>query len=118
MVDQFTVPEEYEISFRRIMPYLMSPLQRNPQILESLLLYLKLGGEKMARIAIDAMNVTQRLQNAELKKLLREQELLNDNGRDDEDDEDDDDDESEDDDRGEDDAVADDDAPDDDDASD
>jgi phosphopantothenoylcysteine synthetase/decarboxylase len=115
MVDQFTVPEEYEISFRRIMPYLMSPLQRNPQILESLLLYLKLGGEKMARIAIDAMNVTQRLQNAELKKLLREQELLNDNGRDDEDDDDD---ESEDDDRGEDDAVADDDAPDDDDASD
>jgi hypothetical protein len=81
MIDRFTVPEEYEISFRRIRPYLMAPLQINPQILESVLLYLKLGGEKMARIAIDAMNVTQRLQDAEVKKQLREQELLYDNGR-------------------------------------
>jgi hypothetical protein len=106
MVDQFTVPEEYEISLRRIMPYLMSPLQNNSQILESLLLYLKLGGEKMARIAIDAMNVTQRLQDAEVKKQLREQELLNDHGRDDLDDDDE---ESENDDHEEGDAAADDD---------
>ena len=79
MDDQFTIPEEYEASFRRIMPYLKAPMQKDTQILESLLLYLKLGGEKMARIAIDALNVTQRLQDAELKKQLREQELLNDN---------------------------------------
>ena len=90
MADQFTVPEEYAVSFRRILPYLAAPLQRNFQILESLLLYLKLGGEKMARIAIDAMNVTQRLQDAEVKKQLREQELLNDERQEDlEDDEDD-----------------------------
>jgi hypothetical protein len=76
MADQFTVPEEYEISFRRILPYLAAPLQKNSQVLESLLLYLKLGGEKIARIAIDAYNVTQRLQDAEVKKQLREQELL------------------------------------------
>ncbi len=73
MADQFTVPEEFDISIRRIFPYLAAPLQRNPQILESLLLFLKLGGEKMARIAIDALNVTQRLQDAEPKKQLREQ---------------------------------------------
>lgn len=79
MDDRFTVPEEYEASFRRILPYLMAPLQKNTQILESLLLFLKLGGEKMARIAIDALNVTQRLQDAEVRKQLREQELLNDN---------------------------------------
>jgi hypothetical protein len=94
MANQFTVPEEYMVSFRRILPYLASPLQKNLQILEALLLYLKLGGEKMARIAIDAMNVTQRLQDAELRKLLREQELLNGERQDDlEDDEDDEDDE-------------------------
>jgi hypothetical protein len=96
MVDQFTVPEEYEFSFRRIMPYLMTPLHSNPQILESLLLYLKLGGEKMARIAIDAMNVTQRLQDAEVKKQLREQELLSDNEQEDLDDDNDDSDEDDD----------------------
>jgi hypothetical protein len=83
MDDQFTVPEEYEASFRRILPYLMASLQRNTQVLESLLLYLKLGGEKMARTAIDALNVTQRLQDAEVKKQLREQELLNDNDQED-----------------------------------
>ena len=89
MDDQFTVPEEYEASFRRILPYLMAPMQKNKQILESLLLYLKLGGDKMARIAIDALNVTQRLQDAEVKKQLREQELLNDNEQEDLDDEED-----------------------------
>ena len=73
MADQFTVPEDFEISIRRIFPYLAAPLQKNPQVLNSLLLYLKLGGEKMARIAIDALNATQRLQDAEPVKQLREQ---------------------------------------------
>ncbi|MFX0195314.1 MAG: hypothetical protein ACFFCW_04250 [Candidatus Hodarchaeota archaeon] len=79
MADQFTVPEKFDISIQRILPYLAAPLQKNPQVLESLLLYMKLGGEKMARIAIDALNVTQRLEYAEPKKQLREQEqeLLN-----------------------------------------
>ena len=89
MDDRFTVPEEYEASFRRILPYLMAPMQKNRQILESLLLYLKLGGDKMARIAIDALNVTQRLQDAEVRRQLREQELLNDNEQEDLDDEED-----------------------------
>ena len=89
MDDHFTIPEEYEASFRRILPYLMAPMQKNNQILESLLLYLKLGGEKMARIAIDALNVSQRLQDAEVKKQLREQELLNDNDQEDLEDEED-----------------------------
>jgi hypothetical protein len=89
MGNQFTVPEEYEASFRRILPYLMAPLQINSKTLESLLLFLKLGGEKMARIAIDALNVTQRLHDAEVKKQLREQELLNDNEQGDLDDDED-----------------------------
>lgn len=92
MADQFTVQEEFEVSFRRILPYLAAPLRYNQRVLESLLLYLKLGGEKMARIVIDAMNVTQRLQDAQLRKQLREQELLNDDSREGLDDDDDDDD--------------------------
>ena len=67
MADQFTVPEEFDNSIRRIFPYLAAPLQKNPQVLESLLLYLKIGGEKLARTAIDALNVTQRLQDTEPK---------------------------------------------------
>jgi hypothetical protein len=84
MADQFMVPEEFEISIRRIFPYLAAPLQKNHQVLDSLLLYLKLGGEKMARIAIDALNATQRLKDAEPVKQLREQkqELLDDENQD------------------------------------
>ena len=84
MADQFTVQEDFEISIRRIFPYLAAPLQKNPQVLNSLLLYLKLGGEKMARIAIDALNATQRLKDAEPVKQLREQkqELLDDENQD------------------------------------
>ena len=40
------------------------------------MLYLKLGGEKLARIALDAFNETQRLNDAEMKKRLREEALL------------------------------------------
>jgi hypothetical protein len=84
VADQFMVPDEFESSFQRILPYLAVSLQKNPEVSESLLLYLKLGGEKMARVAIDALNVTQRVQDVEPKKQLREQvlELLSDDNRD------------------------------------
>ena len=87
MADQDTVPEEFEISIRRILPYLAAPLQKDPNILQSLVLYLRLGGEKMARIVIDALNVTQRLKDAEVKKQLREEELLRGESQDELDDE-------------------------------
>ena len=76
MVKQSTVPEDFEIAYRRIMPYLAAPLQKEPRIMESLLLYLKLGGERLARIAIDALNVSQRQHDAEMLKLLRQEAML------------------------------------------
>jgi hypothetical protein len=53
-----------------------APLHSDSQILESLLIYLKLGGEKMARIAIDAFNMNQRMIDAEMRKQLRDQMIL------------------------------------------
>lgn len=97
MGTQFTIPDEYHESFRRLLPYIEAPLHNNPQVLESLLIYLKLGGEKMARIAIDAFNMNQRMLDAELRKQLRDQMLArresdeSDEKSSDEDDEDDDD---------------------------
>ena len=91
MVEPFTVPEEYEMTYRRIMPYLTAPLHKEPQVLECLLLYLKLGGERLARIAIDALNVTQRQRDAEMLKLLRQEAMLAEGSADDEEEEDDDD---------------------------
>jgi hypothetical protein len=77
MVKNFSIPDEYKAPFRRILPYLSAPLQKDPEVQASLLLYYKLGGEKMARIVIDALNVTERIQYSEMIKRLREEALLN-----------------------------------------
>jgi hypothetical protein len=95
MSQNFNIPEEYEIPFRRILPYLSAQLQKDPEIIESLVLYFKFGGEKMTRIAIDALNATHRIEQAELLKRLREAAMLadsvnEDDGEDDEDESDDD----------------------------
>ena len=76
MAQQFSIPQEYEMAYRRILPYLTAPLQKEPEVLSALLLYLKLGGERLARIAIDAMNVSQRQRDAEMIKLLRQEAML------------------------------------------
>ena len=76
MGTKFTIPDGYHESFRRLLPYMEAPLHNDPQVMESLLIYIKLGGEKMARIAIDAFNMNQRLKDAEMRKKLREQALL------------------------------------------
>jgi hypothetical protein len=55
----------------------MAPRLRNDeQSLEAVLLYLKLGGEKLARVAIDAYNQTYRLQAVAEQKLRLEETLL------------------------------------------
>lgn len=87
MSQNFSIPEEYEIPFRRILPYLAAPLQKDSKVLESLVLYFKLGGEKMARIVIDALNVTHRIQYAEMIKKMREEAMLRENRSEEEDDE-------------------------------
>lgn len=94
MDQQFEIPEEYEIPIRRVLPHLTAALQNDPKVLQALVLYLKLGGEKMARIVIDALNVTHKIQYAEMLKKMREEAMLR--GQDDDDDASDDDDEDDD----------------------
>lgn len=98
MGTKFTIPDGYHESFRRLLPYMEAPLQNDPEVLESLLIYLKQGGEKMARIAIDAFNMNQRMLEAEMRKQLRDQMLLGEDldpsEEDDDEDEDEDDDEA------------------------
>lgn len=95
MAQQFEIPEEYEIPFRRVLPYLLAPLQNDPKVLQALVLYFKLGGEKMARIVIDALNVTHRIQYAEMIKKMREEAMLRDRQREEADSKDDDENDSE-----------------------
>jgi hypothetical protein len=72
----FTIPEEFHESFRRLFPYMAASLRSDEKALEAILIYLKLGDEKLARIAVEAMNENHRLNDAALKKRLREEALL------------------------------------------
>lgn len=87
MSGSFTVPEEFQQSFRRLLPYMTSQLRNDEKALEAILIFLKLGDEKLARVAIEAMNENQRLNDAALKKKMREEALLRERDEGDEDDE-------------------------------
>lgn len=75
MDHKINIPDEYKNSFQRLIPYFSVSIHDDTQALESILLYLKIGGEKLARIAIEAYKENQRLCNAEAQKRLREAAL-------------------------------------------
>ena len=94
MFDSPAIPDDYLKPLRRLMPYMIPSLRSDPSVMEALILYLKLGDEKLARIAIEAMNADRRLSEAALKRQQREESLLRElneeaQENDDEDDEDD-----------------------------
>lgn len=93
MQNTFTIPEDLRLPFQRLLPYMSPGLRSDQNGLEAILLYLKLGGEKLARAAIDAYNQTLRLKTAELQKLRLEEALLADRLEDSDDDDDEDEDE-------------------------
>ena len=91
MDHNITIPDEYKVQFQRLIPYFPAALRDDPQGLESVLLYLKVGGEKLARIALEAYKQNLRLSYAEAQKRLREAALAADlASRAEEDDDDDD----------------------------
>ena len=53
MIDDFQVPDEYLGAFRRLMRRMPVELQTDEAFLETLVMYLKLGGEKLARHRIE-----------------------------------------------------------------
>lgn len=76
MIDVFKIPDEYQEQFRRLMPYMAAPMQKDPKVFESLLIFLKLGGERLARVVIDAYNANQRQADIEVMRRLREEAFL------------------------------------------
>jgi hypothetical protein len=53
MIDDFQVPDEYFGGFRHLVRRMPVELQTNETFLQTLLLYLKLGGEKLASHRIE-----------------------------------------------------------------
>lgn len=76
MTQPFTIPDTYKNAFRRLLPYMSTQLRSDENALNAILLYLKMGNEKLARIVIDAYNENRRLQEIEEQKRLRDEALL------------------------------------------
>jgi len=53
MIEDFQVPDEFFGAFRRLVRRMPLELQRDEAFLQSLVMYLKLGGEKLARHRIE-----------------------------------------------------------------
>jgi len=53
MIEDFQVPDEYLGAFRRLMRRMPVELQTDEAFLQTLVMYLKLGGEKLARHRIE-----------------------------------------------------------------
>lgn len=49
MIDKFNVPEEHQTAFRRMLRILPDGFREDETKMQALLVYLKLGGEKLAR---------------------------------------------------------------------
>lgn len=76
METEFNIPQELKLSYQRLLPYMVNAVRSDLQSQEAILLYLRLGGEKLARIAIDAYNQTHRMEAAKLQKLRLEEAML------------------------------------------
>lgn len=53
MIDKFNVPEEHQTAFRRMLRILPDGFREDETKMQALLVYLKLGGEKLARQRLD-----------------------------------------------------------------
>lgn len=73
-----SIPPDIQTAMQRLQPYMSTDLRNDPGNLKAIALFLKLGGEKLARIAIDAHNQTYRMRNAQAQRLRLKQSMLND----------------------------------------
>lgn len=86
----FMMPPDNPNALQRLLPYMTPELRNDQRNLEAILLFFKLGGDKLARIAIDAFNQTQRLKNAQALKLRLKASMMDEQLDEDEDKDDDD----------------------------
>ncbi len=76
MSETVSVPETLVGSFKRMMRRVPTDLRNDENMPATILAYLKLGGEKLAKQALMAMNETQRFETAIKRRKLREEMLL------------------------------------------
>lgn len=76
MIDGFDLPPNLMGSFKRVSRRIPAELKKDDELMRTVVAFLRLGGEKLARQAIDAARQTQELEIAERKKKAREEALV------------------------------------------
>jgi len=76
MVNTIEIPQRLMGSFKRIARRIPVDLKKDEQLVRTLVAYLQLGGEKLARQAVDTAKQTLALEIIQRKKKAREEALI------------------------------------------
>jgi len=76
MIDQIDIPKELMGSFKRVSRRIPVDLRKDEELIKTVVDYLQLGGEKLARQAVEAAKQTYELEVAQRRKKSREEALI------------------------------------------
>lgn len=76
MIDRIEIPEALMGSFKRVARRIPVDLKKDEAMVQTIVAYLQLGGEKLARHAVEAAKQTMELEFAQKKKKAREEALI------------------------------------------
>ena len=76
MLDIRDIPSELTGSYKRIARRVPAELKKNDVLMQTIVDYLKMGGERLARQAVESAKQTFELDAAERKKRAREEALI------------------------------------------
>jgi hypothetical protein len=74
MTDPFVVPDEFRSAFRRVMLYAPEEILQDPSACRAVLVYLKIGGERLARHYLQTSQLTFRHEFMPERKVVVEEE--------------------------------------------
>jgi phosphopantothenoylcysteine synthetase/decarboxylase len=76
MIDNTDIPDELVGSYKRVSRRIPVDLKKDEALNRTIIAYLKLGGERLARQAVEAAKQTFELELAQRKKKAREEALI------------------------------------------
>ena len=76
MIDKVEVPKNLMGSFKRVARRIPVDLKKDEELIKTIVAYLQLGGEKLARQAVISAKRTLELEVAQRKKKAREEALI------------------------------------------
>ena len=76
MIDQNDIPKDLMGPFKRVSRRIPVDLRKDEELIKTVVDYLQLGGEKLARQAVEAAKQTHELEVAQKRKKAREEALI------------------------------------------